>query len=59
MTPRQIRWAAQHDWFLFEEGVPTTGLIAVCRDVYHDGEEWREATVRFDSFAELRAWAGY
>lgn len=59
MTASQIRWASQHDWFIAADGDPHTGLIAVVRDDWHDGAVWHEASARFDSFQELRAWAGY
>lgn len=59
LTKQQVRWAQSHDWFRY--AVETQGgYRVIVRDdycdregVWHDGESW------FDSFSQLRAWAGY
>ena len=52
-TPNQIKWAAQHDWFV---SVNDNGNI-VAREVYSDGSS--NIVVHTGSFQELRDWAGY
>lgn len=53
LTPNQIKWAAQHDWFVKDNGDHTITVA----DRYSDGTEiimtWHL------TFAELRDWAGY
>lgn len=53
LTQTQIKWAAQHHWFIADN---RNGTITVA-DRYSDGREtimvWR------GTFAQLRDWAGY
>ena len=59
LTAQQIKWAAQHDWFVCDNG---DGTITV-RDTYMvmGGGPARQDTLIWEdrSFAELRSWAGY
>lgn len=56
LTPRQIQWAREHDWF---GGLDAGRLIVVDRSCDGNGNfgeqvfEWR------GTFEELREWAGY
>lgn len=55
MTPNQINWARQHDWFLGSNG--TTVLV---RDVQtKDGRIVVDKAIEFTSFSQLAIWAGY
>lgn len=60
MTMQQVRWAAQHDWFIASQGEPFTGMSVVVDDSYtdRDGIVHVQSAI-FDSFQALRAWAGY
>lgn len=54
LTPSQIKWASQHDWFV----EAYDGFIA-CWDVStHRGQTSRTIVYHHD-FAKLRDWAGY
>lgn len=50
LTPKQIAWAATHDWFVRDLG---TGRIIIRDDITGEHIIWTE------SFKELRDWAGY
>ena len=58
MTEQQIAWCATHDWFV---GVNEDDSSIEVRDtlVYRDGTVTRETFRWVDTFAALRAWAGY
>ncbi|WP_407976111.1 hypothetical protein ACJKIH_03035 [Brucella pseudogrignonensis] len=57
MNAEQIAWAAQHDWFVRDNG---NGTIVV-RDEYTDktGKVCFNAGTWDGTFAALRTWAGY
>ena len=53
MTPQQIQWAAQHDWFIRAD---KHGVYA------HDNngdDNGQNRVGYFQDFKELRTWAGY
>ena len=56
MTKQQIRWAADHDWFIRGRD----NWVEV-RDFEWDDniQEYDEVYLKFDDIYELRAWAGY
>lgn len=53
MNINQVHWAEEHDWFLgyYESG---HGYTVTCR-----GEGNEPAVVAFNSFIDMRLWAGY
>jgi hypothetical protein len=55
MTNEQIRWAAQHDWFIARDG----DMVIVREDIKHACGSWTSTPLRFGSFKKLREWAGY
>lgn len=52
LTTSQIKWAAQHDWFITEHYI-VPGTIVV-RD-----DEVKEGFLKFNGFKKLKEWAGY
>ena len=63
LTPKQVAWAAQHDWFsrelrgfLWDE---PTGRIEVIERYTVDGVMHEQVRIWDGTFRELRAWAGY
>lgn len=52
MTPRQVRWASAHDWYLSATG--GAWLTVTVRDDVQAGGE-----LTFTSFNKLKEWAGY
>lgn len=55
MTMRQIKWAAQHDWFRSWEHSSESSIMFVA--VVYDSVS--DQLARFTDFRELCAWAGY
>lgn len=55
LTPAQVAWAREHDWFLSDDCGTVTVLdcYTTADGVYVE----RERT--FTSYSELRSWAGY
>jgi hypothetical protein len=57
MTERQIKWAAQHDWYVATlasgEGVLVWDAYVTRDGVLH------QDSVAFVDFRKLRRWAGY
>lgn len=53
MTEAQVRWAAQHDWFIMAQE-QSDHYVVIARGELDEPKE-----VRFDDYRELRAWAGY
>jgi hypothetical protein len=60
MTLRQVRWAADHDWFrgALELSPGSWAVIADDTDYYRDGRVV-EKTATFTDFRKLRCHAGY
>jgi hypothetical protein len=61
LTPQQIKWAGQHDWFVADMG---NGTIQICdrwSQLHKDGTVTHHEQVRVwdGSFRSLRNWAGY
>lgn len=60
LTPSQITWAAQHDWFVSNNG---DGTITVrdCGVLDQDGVYHYNETIAHwtRTFKQLRDWAGY
>lgn len=56
MTQSQIKWAAEHDWFVSSKGDEVT----VKETMYnHDANTQYDRETTFTSFKDLREWAGY
>lgn len=56
ITWREVRWAREHDWFVSSHAL--NGTNGLYRIVGRD--ETSTMGIRyFESFQELRAWAGY
>lgn len=56
MTQSQIKWAAEHDWFIKADG----GDVVVNEVIYNpDTDEEQEMIIVFSSFTDLKNWAGY
>lgn len=56
MTEAQIKWAAQHDWFIRAWGLshkPMRFVAQVADRATPDNK------LTFTDYAQLRAWAGY
>lgn len=56
LTAKQISWAAQHDWFVKDNGDGTITVLDRWHDIHGDHDDlviWRT------SFSALRDWAGY
>lgn len=51
MNTKQLKWAAQHDWFISMD--IALGEVVVRHD------ELPNATITFNDFEELYYWAGY
>lgn len=57
LTPRQIRWASQHDWFIRDNLDGTINVHEHYRDANGD---WLTRTLTWVStFGNLKTWAGY
>lgn len=56
LTPRQIEWAKQHDWFL---GARSNDTVVVEDCYILNGTSYRTSMIWTGTFAELRGWAGY
>lgn len=55
MTPKQARWAAQHDWFIESFRLPNGSYAVFVRaDIGDLGDE-----LGFTDFQQLKQWAGY
>lgn len=54
MTRNQIRWAAQHDWFIKDNG---DGSVTVLELQALGGRVFTVGII--SNFKELRDWAGY
>ena len=60
MTQAQIRWAANHDWFVASVFSGTEQGALVEDRAYHPDRQLNTVEHRiFTDFRKLRAWAGY
>ena len=56
MTQSQIKWAAEHDWFVKANG----DEVVVSETMHnHDKNTQYDIETSFTSFTELKNWAGY
>lgn len=58
LTAAQIRWAADHDWFVRDNGDQTITVVDRSYDAAND-QLHEDVLVWDDTFAALREWAGY
>ena len=55
MTPKQTRWASQHDWFIESVKLDNGSYSVIVRgDVDDVADE-----LGFTDFQQLKEWAGY
>lgn len=60
MTYKQIKWAADHDWFINYTVLSNGAYGVIARDYWFDADgEPHSKTVQLTDFKELRIWAGY
>lgn len=65
MTPNQIKWASEHDWYVSNTGCSVHVKEIVTRAAYTTKEGIHfpyaviERGITFNDFKELRDWAGY